>query len=337
MQPSPTAGPMALILLWSVSDPTRAGERIVVPPGGTAILGRADPQIPDGALLQERPGQVVRRPGLRDPFVSRHQLEVTLREGAFHLENVGRCPMMAGGIPARSARLGPGDTVTLVGRAVIGCVLRPPMPTVPHAHRFGAPDPWDRVGESPPAWGLRAALQKAESAPGSILLEGNAESGTLELVRALHRRLPERGAPLVRWSPDAPAGAVWWVEDLHRLSAADRDRFLTAPGAARRIATCARGTAGPLVPHFVHRVRVPPVPTEDVPLWILHELRGQGDLVWRDVDGPHVDPDLVDRLVRTPPRGGLAGLRHAVRVAVESRNGNSLGLTPEVEGLLERR
>ena len=110
-------------------------------------------------------------------------------EGAL-VESTGRCPLAVNGSPVVSARIKPGDAITLRNAMVLLVTKRPAASeTRRHARAdfpFGDVDAHGLVGESPAAWGLRESLAFAGRSREHVLLLGESGSGKELSARAIH-------------------------------------------------------------------------------------------------------------------------------------------------------
>ena len=209
----------ALVLVWSLAEPERVGEAVLVPARGTVSFGRSssgDSDPPCALLTRQRPGRTDATGPLRSPRISRQQLLLsTLAGGKLQVENVGRCPMLRSGTRTAQATLRPGDLIVLEGQLALLCTERPPV--LPEARDlapsvwpdFGEPDPFGIVGEAPETWALRDRLAFVAPLPGHVLLSGPSGTGKELAARAVHRLSPRGSRPLVaRNAATFPPGLI---------------------------------------------------------------------------------------------------------------------------------
>ena len=188
-------------------DLSRVGERFLVPPEGSAQLGRLEPSFAADPSAPGRP--------LDDPFLSRKTLRLDLRAGgAIELSNpegleirTARGPL--GEAPERwdSEALERGAWVALGGRALLWI----------ERERRGVP-----IAEGGPLLGLSAAMaclrhsvaERAQALPKLILLRGPTGTGKELVARALHQQGPRRAEPFIAVNmaaiaPGAAASALF--------------------------------------------------------------------------------------------------------------------------------
>src|SRR5688572_5496369 len=96
-----TEARLALVLVWSRSEPQRTGEVAVIPRTGSVILGRGEAR-PDNTEPRVffRPPRGARRGSdapLESTVLSRRQLVVSRAGNELTLERVGRLTMHVGG------------------------------------------------------------------------------------------------------------------------------------------------------------------------------------------------------------------------------------------------
>jgi two-component system nitrogen regulation response regulator GlnG/two-component system response regulator HydG len=199
----------ALVLVWSEEEPGRVGEVLCLPRAVVGVpftVGRATEPGEDGALplmLQRlRPFSRVETGPLRGGRVSRWQLRVqVLGEDELRVERVGRGTLRVRGHDVERAEARVGDLIEVPGRFSLLVSRRPTdWPRgepwyEPFA--FGAADAGGIVGESPAAWELRRQIAFVARGGGHVLVHGASGVGKELVVRALHRRSPRAGAPLV--------------------------------------------------------------------------------------------------------------------------------------------
>jgi two-component system nitrogen regulation response regulator GlnG/two-component system response regulator HydG len=199
---------LALSLVWSADEPSRAGEVVILPPGApgpSGILGRgggteADPH-PRLGLKRDRPGRILPAPALASLKVSRVQLRLRALGGeAIEVENLGRCKLLHNGVERAECRLAVGDTLEVGGQLVFLCVRRPawlPGPMLDDGFPFGEADAHGLVGESPALWELRRRIAFVGPRPGHVLVRGESGTGKELVARALHAMSSRAGRTLV--------------------------------------------------------------------------------------------------------------------------------------------
>jgi two-component system nitrogen regulation response regulator GlnG/two-component system response regulator HydG len=190
---------LALVVVWSGSEPARVGE-ILLPLPGTAErrweFGRGGrPDGPDtGRMLpvQQRPGVTSVGSPLHDPFLSRQQLLLRFFPNAIHVENVGKRALVIRGSQAEAGEIREGDLLECKDVLLLLCVRRPPqLATTRHApspasHAFGLADIHGLVGESPSAWQLRDEIAFAAGQDPHALLLGESGTGKELVAQAIH-------------------------------------------------------------------------------------------------------------------------------------------------------
>lgn len=202
----------ALAVAWSVLEPKRAGEVLLIDPALTrpSILGRHDPDYDyDGRTLltpsRQRPGENRPAPPLElPPHVSRLQLEVGAGPDRRRVQvtNLGKATLVSSAHGAlatgETVTLQPGDTLVLADHLLLLCIERPsrlaPLRFYPGTSMppFGQPDENGIVGESPAIWELRDRMAFAAQLGQHALVQGPSGSGKELVARGIHR-LSARG------------------------------------------------------------------------------------------------------------------------------------------------
>ena len=196
-------GVSALVLLWSRDEPERMGEVALLPTafvGLVSTLGRAESSAADALtrieFVRQRPGLVERTGPFRSPRVSRDQLRIHNRKGkALLVENVGRAVLFHNGQPTQTAEIELGDILELRGVALLLCAHRPlAIPSFatgtqpPRPFRYGGPDHWGIVGESPAVWNLRERVSFLGARTAHVLIRGASGTGKELVAQAIHAR-----------------------------------------------------------------------------------------------------------------------------------------------------
>ena len=91
---------LMLTLLWSVDEPHRVGEALLVPPYTKGAFGRAHVNEGDAnrlILYRLRPEDELPTGSLITPHMSRDQAAIERRGHRLHLRPMGRCPMRVNG------------------------------------------------------------------------------------------------------------------------------------------------------------------------------------------------------------------------------------------------
>jgi transcriptional regulator of acetoin/glycerol metabolism len=194
----------ALVVAAWEGSPERVGEVVLVAEGAPLVLGRDDDADRSPAsrarLVRQRPGRNVPASPLVDPFVSREQLRLTARAGGVEVENLGKRRMIVGGQNVARAVLREAELLELGRRVLFVCVRRPvQLEDVPGSGGsvFGEPDADGFVGESPAAWRMRAAIRRAASGEGHVLVVGESGTGKELAANAVHRGSARARRPLV--------------------------------------------------------------------------------------------------------------------------------------------
>ncbi|MCA9607717.1 MAG: sigma-54-dependent Fis family transcriptional regulator [Myxococcales bacterium] len=212
----------ALVVCWSRHHPERVGEVVFAPGDASApavVVGRGprgvDDEEPKATFLRQQPGANLPQPPWSTRGISRRQLRLQWVDGLPEAENVGRCPLVVAGAELDRVKLEPGRILHLKGQLSFLVVERPlqlaasasfPDDDVP---RFGGPDRFGIVGESPGAWELRDSLAFAATRPLHVLLLGPSGSGKEAAARMIHALSPRAGKPLIaRNAATIPHGLV---------------------------------------------------------------------------------------------------------------------------------
>jgi two-component system response regulator HydG len=194
---------LALVILWSVSQPHRVGEVALLPSFEKLFIGRGDEEIEKFAhFMRRRPGEPATDPHedlLTGDSLSRRQLIVCATAVAVEIESIGRCEMLVNGEETKSASLKPGDTVMLTGELLLLCVRR--QIELPHpggfVPAFGEPDAAGIIGESAAAWRLRDELAVVACSSDHVMIQGPSGSGKDLAAKAIHQGSNRAKGPFV--------------------------------------------------------------------------------------------------------------------------------------------
>jgi two-component system nitrogen regulation response regulator GlnG/two-component system response regulator HydG len=192
---------LALVLLWSKSEPWRIGEGFFLPTEAesTVWFGRGSnaPGAPCKATLgQQRPGHWGPCPLIVAPAISRYQVSFRRVGAGYAARNEGKCSLLRNGVETTDCELTRGDLLQIGKQFLFLCCLRPER--IPGQEgeyppfAFGEPDRYGIVGESPDMWRLRRQIVFAATRPDHTLVEGRSGSGK-ELVAAAIHGLSSRG------------------------------------------------------------------------------------------------------------------------------------------------
>ena len=215
--PAPAAPVHALVIAWSLAEPSRVGEVAFLGPGAPAqLLGRGPAATEDDAprlrFVRARPGRQEVCPALGSPGLSRRQVYLRSTPKGVEFERVGRCAVRHNGVTTDTGVLEPGDVLTLQNQLVLVCVRRSTdLAGDPDAAptAFGRADRDGLVGESESAWRLRGDLDHAAASGGHVLVLGESGTGKELAAHAVHRRSARSGRAFVARSAAAiPAGLL---------------------------------------------------------------------------------------------------------------------------------
>lgn len=175
----PAAPAPALVLLWSLAEPARAGE-VAWLSSSPAVLGRGNPAVAFGASVgATRPLEAI--------GISREQLELTLRGERLEVRQLGKGTLKLDGVATTAGAVEVGQLIAVDRQALFLFTERSrhardgtaPVP-------FGGADRFGIVGESPAAWALRRQLDFAAKTEAHVLLWGETGSGKELAARAVH-------------------------------------------------------------------------------------------------------------------------------------------------------
>lgn len=197
---------LGLVVVWCRDEPERLGELLLPDPleqpRGGWMFGRGGQGGARLALERQRPGHNEPQPPLALPQLSQDQLRIRAVEGSLELDNVGRRTLLIDGVEQASARVGEGALVELRGQIMFVVARRPlelpelelPASLLP---RFGEPDAFGMLGESPPAWTLRGQIAFAAAREVHVLVQGQSGVGKEQVARAIHELSSRAAHPLV--------------------------------------------------------------------------------------------------------------------------------------------
>jgi DNA-binding NtrC family response regulator len=202
----------ALVILWSLQEPERVGEVLLLEVPECA-LGRGEGPGHRLSPVQQRPGLSRPTGPLRSPRISRSQIEIKRAPGGLEVHNVGRCPLLVDGVTVQRLVAAPGSILELKNELLLLVTERAQRWPAPRtswpAFAFGGPDPMGLVGESPAAWALREQIAFAAARKTHLLLRGESGTGKELVGRALHALSPRHSTPLIsRNAATLPEGLI---------------------------------------------------------------------------------------------------------------------------------
>lgn len=195
---------LGFVVFWCPEQPSHLGAFIPVLSSSDRrpqILGRGgalatDPYARLEAELQ-RPATNLRLPPFECAALSRAQLHVSAAQpGGLRVVNVGKCPLFLNGVSVTNAEARVGDLLELGRQLTLLCVERPlqlPGDAELVRHEFGEQDRHGIVGESPPIWQLRQAIEAIGARPGHVLILGASGTGKELIAQAIHAAGSPRG------------------------------------------------------------------------------------------------------------------------------------------------
>ena len=198
--------PLALVIVWSASQPHRVGDVAFLPFGEWVYVGRGDIEIEKFAhFVCHQPGELTvfdpRQHLLTGALLSRRQLRVRWNGVEIEVEVVGRCQTYFNGKEGTAFTMRPGDTVMCQGELVLLCVARPKVLPRPfpagELQAFGQPDAWGIVGESFPVWQLRSDIAAAAASDDHIRIGGESGTGKELAALAIHDESARADQPFV--------------------------------------------------------------------------------------------------------------------------------------------
>ncbi len=200
---------LALVILWSKSQPHRVGEVAFLPIYEELFVGRWEKEVGKiekfARFARRRVGEVLaadpREDVLTGKTLSREQLKVCATAVAIEVENVGKCVMLVNGVEMKNARLEPGDVLRLKGELVLLCVRRvaelPSLRPGTFIPAFGEPDAAGIIGESAVAWQLRAKLDTVAATDDNVFITGESGAGKELAAKAIHKGSSRANGTLV--------------------------------------------------------------------------------------------------------------------------------------------
>lgn len=196
----------ALVIAWSMRDPSRVGESCVFASDGELLVvgrGPGEPGDPSAraAFVPRRPGKSPEPVPLAGATLSRRHVEVKRRGDDLVVENHGRTVLEVDGDPVTRADLGEGSTM-LLGQELLFVVDRRPLdlgsaPSRGFDFAFGRADAQGLVGETAEAWAVRDRVRFAAGASTGVLVTGSAGSGRETVGLAVLRLSSARERPIV--------------------------------------------------------------------------------------------------------------------------------------------
>jgi two-component system nitrogen regulation response regulator GlnG/two-component system response regulator HydG len=194
-----------LVMAWSLDEPDRIGEAIVV--ARTVSVGRGgalpDDPAPRTSPYRMRPGSSELCGPIANARVSRtHLVLVPIDEESLTVRTLGRATVRINGKALASEAVArTGDIIEIHNAALFVVAARPTeLPAAggaPHEFAYGRPDPFGIVGESELAWKLREQLAFAASTDRHVLVLGESGAGKELAARALHGLSARRDRPFV--------------------------------------------------------------------------------------------------------------------------------------------
>ena len=200
--------PLALVIVWSASQPHRAGDIAFLPFGVWVYLGRGDIEIEKFAhFVCHQPGALAvfdpRLHLLTGDLLSRRQLWVRWNGVEIEVEVVGRCPTYFNGKEATAFTMRPGDTVMCQGELVLLCVAPPkelprPLPERElQAVLAGNPTRRASWASRSLAWQLRSDIAAAAASDDHIRVGGETGTGKDLAALGIHEGSARADRPFV--------------------------------------------------------------------------------------------------------------------------------------------
>ncbi|MBX3231792.1 MAG: sigma-54-dependent Fis family transcriptional regulator [Labilithrix sp.] len=207
----------ALLLAWSLAEPSRLGEVAFAEGRGPWVLGRGaardDDPGPRLLFAPHRPGAARKEPApLLCPALSRRQLVMTRAAGGITIERTGKLSLEVNGRKLDRATIAPGDVLLLEGQMALLCIERARgafMRGSEPAFAFGEADGFGIVGESVTTWTMRDTIDFYGRRESHVLVTGPSGAGKELAARAIHALSPRRAGPFVaRNAATLPDGIV---------------------------------------------------------------------------------------------------------------------------------
>ena len=210
------AADLALVIVWSQSEPGRIGQTAFCAPDARSVLGRGaarpDDLGPRLAFIHDRPGPSPEPVPLASPGLSRAQLVLSAHDGELRIERVGKAILRVNGRSVEQATIGPSDVIEIDKELLLACVARAPAALrggLAPDFAFGEPDDFGFVGEGSRTWVLRDAVAAAARRPAHVLVVGPSGSGKELIARAVHALSARAAAPFIaRNAATLPAGII---------------------------------------------------------------------------------------------------------------------------------
>jgi len=204
----------ALVVTWSVDEPERVGEVLLIDTIGSGVFGRQSGETTGRLRLRRMgPGRQVERGAPNTPTLSRNQLEIeVVQRHVLLVRNRGRGRLLIDGECKDEGKVRPGQVVEIEDQLQFFCTLREPFMAAVDglaAHAFGRADAFGMVGESGVAWGLRARIHRLAQRDAHVLILGPSGSGKELVATALHSLSTRSAKPLIaRNAATFPEGLI---------------------------------------------------------------------------------------------------------------------------------
>jgi len=160
----------------------------------------------------QRPATNLKLAAFTCAALSRSQLHVSCTQAkSLSVVNVGKCPLFLNGVSVSNAEVRVGDLLEVGRQLTLLCVERPlqlPFETALVRHEFGEPDRHGIVGETPPIWQLRQAIEAVGARAGHVLILGGSGTGKELVARAIHASGTPGGAFVARNAGTLPESSL---------------------------------------------------------------------------------------------------------------------------------